>query len=219
MQDANTPSIAQFEIGSAQNLVYLVLDWATRTAAWVDPQQDLTEPLRVLNEQGFTLTHVLLTHNHWDHVAGLAEVVERFPTISVCVHQKDASVVHKKIPHHPMTLVEDSEIIHLGNTPIQILHTPGHSAGEVCYWIQKNENSYLLTGDTVFIRDCGRTDLPTGNAAELFDSLQRIKTLPAHTIICPGHHYRPEYSSTLEIEMRTSPPFLCKTLDEFEALP
>jgi glyoxylase-like metal-dependent hydrolase (beta-lactamase superfamily II) len=77
----------------------------------------------------------------------------------------------------------------------------------------------LLTGDTLFIRDCGRTDLPTGSTTEMFSTLQRYKSLNPQLKIFPGHHYREEFWSTLEVVLRTSPPLQCESAEQLEALP
>jgi glyoxylase-like metal-dependent hydrolase (beta-lactamase superfamily II) len=105
---------------------------------------------------------------------------------------------------------------------VQVLHTPGHSPGECCFFIPaptRNDLPYLFTGDTIFIRDCGRTDFAGGNVLDMFDSIQQIKRLPQKTVILCGHHYQPEVASTIADEMVDSPPFRCRNVDELDALP
>lgn len=211
--------IAQFEIGSYQNLVYLVLDWQEKKAAIVDPQSDLSEPLRALRENGFQLTGTLLTHTHFDHVAGVPKLVEEYPELPIFVHEDDLHRLNSKVQRNGrIHRLKDGDWISVGSLRVQALHTPGHSAGECCYFIP-GATPYLLTGDTVFIRDCGRTDLETGSNDAMFHSLQKIKTLPAETVILPGHHYKPEYSSTLQKELEESPPFRCESIEELARLP
>src|SRR5947209_10126913 len=82
--------IAQFEIGGYRNFVYLVIDWDSRKAALVDPQRDLAPPLSALRENDLELEAILLTHTHHDHIAGVPELVKRFPTVPVMVHPDDA---------------------------------------------------------------------------------------------------------------------------------
>jgi hydroxyacylglutathione hydrolase len=207
--------IAQFEIGDYRNFIYLILDWDRREAAIVDPQKDLSLPLRALAEHGFKITHLLLTHTHFDHIAGVPELLRTHPELSAYVHPDDAH----RLSHQRIHLLRDGEIIQIGKTQVRAIHTPGHSAGELCYFLDATQPPYLLTGDTVFIRDCGRTDLETGSNEQMFESLQRIKTLPPSTVILPGHHYVRECASTLEKEMRESPPFACKSVAELAALP
>jgi hydroxyacylglutathione hydrolase len=212
-------SIAQFEIGPHRNFVYLILDWSNRKAALVDPQKGLTAPLDVLKKEGFNLQMILLTHTHSDHTAGLSLLIQQFPGITIAVHEQEA---HRLTPTirstTPLRWLQEGESLNVGEIPLRVLHTPGHSAGACCFLVA-TEPPALLTGDTVFIRDCGRTDLDSGSNEEMFQSLQKIRKLPPETIIFPGHHYAPEWSSTLEKELQESPPFQCKTPKELEELP
>jgi glyoxylase-like metal-dependent hydrolase (beta-lactamase superfamily II) len=212
--------VAQFELGTARNFVYLVLDWAARRAAIVDPQRDLAPPLEALERHGFGLESVLLTHTHHDHVAGVPELARRFPSLPILVHEGDRHRLRERdLP--ALRGIADGERLRVGGLELEVLHTPGHSAGECCFFLPAGakEPPFLLTGDTVFIRDCGRTDLETGSNAELFASLQRIKRLPPETVILPGHHYQRECASTLERELRESPPFRCRSVEELASLP
>ncbi len=211
--------IAQFEIGDYKNFVYLILDWAHKKAAIVDPQYDLREPLNCLKKHGFELSSVLLTHTHFDHIAGVPELVRSFPQIPICVHRDDSHRLdYKTMGQAKVQSIRDGDIIWIGALEIKVLHTPGHSAGECTYFL-KSSPPYLLTGDTVFIRDCGRTDLESGNNQQMFQSLQRIKTLPTEAIILPGHHYQKECASTVKQELQESPPFQCKSVEELAGLP
>ena len=212
--------IAQFEIGSMRNFVYLILDWKTRQAAIVDPQSDLSAPLESLEKNGFRLSRILLTHTHHDHIAGVPELRRRFPEVAVHVHADDV----RRLPPGVTSLVKDGDEIMVGDLLVRAIHTPGHSAGEVCYFIpsgpgRPGATPFLLTGDTVFIRDCGRTDLDTGSDEEMFVSLRKIAGLPAESVILPGHHYARECASTLARELLESPPFRCRSVDELRALP
>jgi len=210
--------IAQFELGTLRNFVYLILDWNEKKAALVDPQKDIQTPCVLLEKYGFQLELVLLTHSHHDHVGGLSALQEKFPNLPIFLHEKDAfQIKSEKLQSH-FRFIKDGGEIKVGTLPVEILHTPGHSAGECSYYVSDGPG-YLLTGDTLFIRDCGRTDLETGNTEELFHSLQKIKRLPNSTWILPGHHYAPESLSTLEIEKRTSPPLKCMTAQDLEELP
>jgi hydroxyacylglutathione hydrolase len=213
-------TIAQFEIGEFKNFVYLILDWPTREAALVDPQKDLNIPLGALRSHGFRLTRVLLTHTHHDHVAGVPELVRAFPEVPFAVHDSDLPRLPSAVRGNArIEKITDGNILKLGKLSIEVLHTPGHSAGECCFFIGSTEPPYLLSGDTVFIRDCGRTDLESGSTAEMFASLQRIKKLPPATVLLPGHHYASETASTIEQELLGSPPFRALSVSDLEALP
>jgi glyoxylase-like metal-dependent hydrolase (beta-lactamase superfamily II) len=215
--------IAQYELGGpSKNFVYLIADWAEKRAAIVDPQSDLDAPLAALREHGLKLEAVLLTHTHWDHTAGLTRLAKEFPGLPFYVHPLDAHRLEDRWRRElKMTELADGQVLHLGSERIETLHTPGHSPGECSYLIaaQKARPPYLFTGDTIFIRDCGRTDFEGGSNAQMFTSIQRIKRLPAETVILPGHHYKPECASTVGRECAESPPFGCASVAELEALP
>lgn len=213
-------SVAQFEIGDYKNFVYLILDWPSREAALVDPQKDLTLPLGALRSKGFRLTRVLLTHSHHDHIAGVPELARTFPDVPISVHTSDLHRLPSAVRASArIEKLSDGNVIRMGKIEIEVMHTPGHSAGECSFFLGTTTPPFLFTGDTVFIRDCGRTDLESGSNPEMFASLQRIKKLPPSTIILPGHHYAPEVATTIERELEQSPPFRCESVAELEALP
>ncbi|MCM2321889.1 MAG: MBL fold metallo-hydrolase [Oligoflexia bacterium] len=207
--------IAQFELGGLHNFVYLILDWATRRAAIVDPQKDLTDPLAACERHGFTLESILLTHTHHDHTGGVRELLGRFPGLTLTLGEKD---LHRLRASGRLRLLQADTALAVGSLSVDAFPTPGHSAGAFCYRVNAGPG-FLLTGDTLFIRDCGRTDLETGSTAEMFRSLQRLRGLAAETVILPGHHYAPECASTLERELRESPPLRCRNEAELAALP
>ena len=212
-------SVKQFEIGELKNFIYLILDHSSKKAAIVDPQKDLRLPLEYLTQNGFTLTSILLTHTHHDHIAGVPELIRTNPELLLYVHEKDfGRLSPASRDFSGLQKIIEGQRISLGAFSIRVMHTPGHTSGECCYYLEA-EKRYLFTGDTLFIRDCGRTDFETGSNEDMFASLQKIKALPTDTIILPGHHYREEFFSTLEAELRDSPPLRCKDVHELAALP
>lgn len=211
--------IAQWEIGPMKNFVYLLIDWKTKKAAIVDPQEDLSSPLEALAAHGLELERVLITHTHFDHVAGLPALVRDRPELTVVLNEADLHRIAEVVRGARPRLVEDGETFEVGGLAVKALHTPGHSAGHSCYLVESTAPSLLLTGDTIFVNDCGRTDFDDGSDEQMFASIQRVKALPPETVILPGHHYRPTVASTVAHERATSPPFLAKSVEELAALP
>lgn len=220
--------IAQYELGTGRNFVYLLLDWTTpfgfRKAAIVDPQSDLDGIVRDLAHHGFVLDTILLTHTHYDHVAGVAPLLKMNPDLTIRVgkpdlHRLSEAVVSAK----GLKTLVDGENFNIGSISVIAHHTPGHSAGEFCYFIDRQEGGgigrpYLFTGDLIFIRDCGRTDFSDGSDSQMFESVQKIKAFADETVLLVGHHYARECATTLNVEKTESPPFLCKTIEELARL-
>lgn len=212
-------AIHQFQIGNFKNFVYLIVSGGE--AMVVDPQKDLTPWEDHLAKTGARLVGCLLTHSHWDHVAGVPEVARKYG-VPVWVHAGDAHRLSKEPQPVQRALRELSteEPLALGDIIIETLHAPGHSAGEVCFLVKPPSKPWsLLTGDTVFVGDVGRCDLETGSVAEMFATIQRLKRLPADTVIFPGHDYGATPTSTIGRECAESAAFRCGTIEELNALP
>lgn len=167
----------QFVCGK-DNLGVLIHDPAHNMTAAIDSPAPETIR-RELNAKGWTLTHILTTHHHHDHTEGHAELKAETGAIVIGA-EKDRA----RIPGIDRT-VRDGERFALGGHTVEVLETPGHTLGHVVYWLP--EAGAVFTGDTLFSLGCGR--LFEGDAAMMWQSLQRVMALPPETLIYCGHEY------------------------------
>ncbi len=192
-----------------QNFIYLLGDPTTRQAAVVDPGWEIQRLLQALEQDGYRLTQVFLTHTHFDHVMGLGELLN-IVDVPVYVHRDEAHAL--KISPSSIQAVEHGQTLHVGTIPVTLIHTPGHTPGSQCLLV----GDRLLSGDTLFIQGCGRCDLPGGDPKALYQSLtQTLKKLDDHTHLYPGHNYAPVPTSTMKEEKHTNPFLRVKTIEEF----
>ena len=199
----------QLEFGPMQNFVYLVGDPQTRDAAVVDPGWEVPRILDAASRDGYRLTKAFVTHHHFDHVMGLSELLKA-TDLPIYVHRDDAPLL--EVARSSLKSVSGGETVQVGGLPVTLIHTPGHTEGSQCLLV----NGRLLSGDTLFIRACGRCDLPGGDPAKLYDSLaNKLNALDDATILCPGHHYADVPTSKLGEEKRTNPFLSAPTLQSF----
>ena len=199
----------QLELGPMQNFIYLIGDPETREAAVVDPGWEVPRILEAVQQDGYHLTKAFVTHHHFDHVQGLNRLLKTVD-LPIYVHREDASLID--VPRSSLKPVAGGEVIAVGAIPISLIHTPGHTEGSQCLLV----NGHLLSGDTLFIRACGRCDLPGGDPTKLYDSLSRkLKALNDTTVLCPGHHYADVPTAPLGEEKRENPFLSARTLQEF----
>ncbi len=192
-----------------ENFVYLIHDHATDRAAVVDPAWEVPEVLALAQRRGVTITDILLTHSHHDHINGIEAVLEKFDAQLHLL--KDESRFWGSYPDLP-TLHHGGERIELGETAIKVLHTPGHTPGSACYHL----GDQLITGDTLFVFGCGRCDLHGGDPEQMYVTLKDMaERLPAQTRIHPGHNYSVKTTSTLEEQLEGNPFMHFDSSDRF----
>lgn len=185
---------------------YLVACARTGEAALVDPVYEEVEAYaKLLADLGLTLRYSLETHVHADHVTAAATLRERFGSQSVLHARGGADCAD--------VLVQDGDVVKVGDLELHVLYTPGHTSGDVSYLVEDR----LLTGDALFIGGCGRTDFQQGDAGTLYDSVSnKLFTLPPDTLVYPGHDYNGNTVSTIRQEIAKNPRLGAgKTRDEF----
>ena len=147
-------------------------------------------------------------HTHFDHIKGVDELA-KITNAKIYVHETE-SYVFSKLRYNLVT-IKDKDVIEIGNLNVSVIHTPGHTSGGVCFLIDKK----LITGDTIFVEACGRTDFPGGNAEQLFESLQKIAGMKREIEIYPGHDYGSMPFSTIRHEKENNPYLRCSNIQEF----
>jgi len=188
--------LKQMELGPMQNFVYLVGDPVARQCVVVDPAWEIDTIVDTARADDMTITGALVTHTHQDHVGGSLEswgMPGRIPGVEELLARVPAKVyVHKAEQEFlrgfgsDLVKVDNHDTLQVGRLSLTFLHTPGHTPGSQCFLV----DGRLVSGDTLFIRACGRTDLPGSDPTEMYYSLtQRLAALPDATVLLPGHNY------------------------------
>ena len=170
---------------------YLLTDEDSGEAALIDCSAVDDRVRDAINEAGAKLKYILLTHGHFDHVAGI-----RPTDAKIVMHENDLRILNQTNMYLPafgipeITIpkidiyVKDGDVLRLGNTEVKVIHTPGHTQGGICYLVE----DMLFSGDTIFCESVGRCDLEGGDFVQIVDSIKtKIFTLPDKTVIYPGH--------------------------------
>jgi glyoxylase-like metal-dependent hydrolase (beta-lactamase superfamily II) len=217
----DTIYLEQMELGPMQNFVYLIGDPVARECVVVDPAWEIDTIVETAQARGMTITGALVTHTHQDHVGGsLASwgMPGRIPGVEDLLGRVKAKVyVHKAEREFlrgfgsDLVAVDNHATLAIGRLTLTFMHTPGHTPGSQCFLI----DGRLVSGDTLFIGSCGRTDLPGSDPAQMYESLtQRLGALPDSTILFPGHNYGGP-SSTIGDEKRGNPFMRFASLGDF----
>ena len=186
---------------------YLIADEATGEALLVDPVlEQVDRDLGLLQELGLTLKYSLETHLHADHITAggrLRELTGCETVVPVGAHAECAN-----------RFMGDGDRLSLGGITIEAIETHGHTDSHVAFLVNGTE---LLTGDSLFIRGCGRTDFQSGDSGRMYDSVQRLFQLPESTHVWPGHDYKGQTVSTIGEEKRLNPRFVGRDREGFIA--
>jgi hydroxyacylglutathione hydrolase len=201
--------LKQLELGPMANYVYVVGDANSREAAVVDPAWDIDRIVEVAEENGLTITKILITHSHFDHINGVEGLLNRTKA-KVYINKAEAEFMKAVWPD--LVKVDSGDTTRVGDVEITFLHTPGHTPGSQCFLVQ----NHLISGDTLFIGACGRCDLPGSNPEDMYYSLtQRLAKLDDRTIVFPGHNYAARPYSTIADEKRFNPYLQFQSVQDF----
>jgi len=198
--------VHQIEVGSMQNFTYIIEDEETSESIILDPSWDLDIVEQVIARNNLKIKYIVNTHHHFDHTLGNQSMSE---TTSAKIIQHEESTLEHDIS------VKNGDKIKFGNSELMVLHTPGHSKDSICLI----GDGKIFSGDTLFVGNCGRVDLPGGSSKELYHSLIDIlSTLDENLVLYCGHNYGSTHTSTIGNEKKTNFVMQKRTEKEFVQL-
>jgi glyoxylase-like metal-dependent hydrolase (beta-lactamase superfamily II) len=188
---------------SGDNFSYVIAEETTRECAVVDPNFNTDAIIRLVKDQNLLVKYVIDTHSHFDHTAGNGEIKSAFGA---------KVVAHKLADIDKDISVNDGDTLKVGKIAIRVIYTPGHTRDGICLLA----DSKLLTGDTLFVGECGRTDLPGGSSKDMYNSLfNKLMKLDDNIKVYPGHDYGSRPYSTIGLEKKTNYVLEKRSLEEF----
>lgn len=180
-------NVLQLKLGPMDNFSYLAWDEETRDAVVIDPAWQPERIQDAVKKEKLKLHAVLLTHAHPDHI----NAVGAFAGGDLPVYLNEGDYFMLDARPAGLKTVADGETVQAGMLKLGVLHTPGHTPGSVCYHAGKA----VFTGDTLFIGECGRVDLPGSSPEALYDSFAKLARLPDDAVVYPGHSYNGDTST------------------------
>ncbi len=195
--------VHQIQVGNMQNFTYVVEDEETDEAIVIDPSWDLEQIEQIIQRNNLKIKYIINTHHHFDHTLGNEGMV-KLTNAQIIQHEKSEL-------KHDIT-VKDGDVIKFGNSKLTVLYTPGHSKDSMCLI----GDGIFFSGDTLFVGNCGRIDLPGGSAKELYHSLfDVLYSLNDDLILYCGHNYGNSLTSTIGKEKLTNFVMQKRTEQEF----
>ncbi len=176
LKKAENVQIERLELGLFDTNAYIVICCKTRDSVLIDAPADESAIMHALN--GTNPKYILLTHSHMDHIGALSKVHSKL-SVPIATHALDAA----NLPYPPNMLLNDGDTISFGHIKFEVLHTPGHTPGSLCF----KAGRYLISGDTIFPGGPGVTRSPADFRQIIKSISQKILTLPDDTKIYPGH--------------------------------
>lgn len=183
-------------VGAVATNCYLAMNTKTKEALIIDPGDSAKRIAEIIKEEGVTPVAVLLTHGHFDHAMAAEELAGEFQ-IPIYAHEKEqetletprinlSGMIGQSLTFHADNYVKDGDVLNLAGFEIKVLHTPGHTLGGVCYYLEKEK--VLFSGDTLFCQSVGRTDFPTGSSSTLIRSIkEKLMPLADDINVYTGH--------------------------------
>ena len=194
----------QIPVGSFKNFSYLIADVRSSFSVLVDPAWEVESLWSKIRSNNLRLQYIVNTHAHMDHIEGNQKLKERSGA-KIIMHEASLAMTDIKVKDCDSLAVGESLKLHF-------IHTPGHSQESMCIIVN---DFALLTGDTLFIGECGRVDLPGGDPNALFDSFEKIRKLDPNLKVYPGHDYGPTWNATLGEQMKSNYTLAPRSREEF----
>jgi len=195
--------LEQYRIGPYLNFTYLVAEKEGGTGVVIDPSFGVGPVLEAIDARAVKVQYVLATHRHRDHIAGVEDVKARTGA---------KLLAHRSAPIGQDRSLDDGDVVEAGRLRFQVVHTPGHTPDSVLYLF----DGHVATGDTLFVGECGRTDLPESSPESMYDSLlKRVVQLDDALVVLPGHDYGVTPTSTIGREKAENYTLQPRTKDEF----
>lgn len=201
--------VSKIVLGALETNCYIVLDELSGLGAVIDPALYTTPLVEAIKASGMTkLQYIILTHGHSDHILGVYDLKKEYPDATVVIADEDeicltssscslaADLGIEQQPMHADKRVKDGDSFFFGGIEVRVVATPGHTPGSVCYLF----DNIMFSGDTLFCRTCGRTDLFRGNLNDMQESIKKLGMLSGDYIVYPGHGI----STTLDAERKTN---------------
>lgn len=198
-------------LGQLMTNCYIISNHETKEAVIIDPADESDKIEAYIGESGLSVRGILLTHGHFDHINAAFQLRNAYHT-KIYAYEEEREVLENAEFNCSLTLggrevalaadvfLKDKDVISLAGLHIQVLHTPGHTKGSVCYYI-RNHN-VVVSGDTLFLESIGRTDMPTGNAHKLLESIRdSLLGIEDSVLVLPGHGDR----TTIGYERKNNP--------------
>lgn len=201
-------AVEQIKIGF-DNFSYLIFCEQSKKTAIVDPGFGASITNNTIFNNNYNLNYIIITHYHSDHTSGVNAIKKEFPKASLVSSKEDGKNFDISV------FISDDDTLNIGNVNLKFISTPGHTPGGICIIV---DDKAIITGDTLFIGDCGRCDLPGGSLHQMFQSLQKIKKLPDDLIVYPGHNYGDKPFDTLGNQKKTNKTLLAQSLEEFSKI-
>lgn len=188
--------VERFTTGIFSTNCYLVSNTETKEAVIVDPAAYPMKLQDRIRTEGLKVVAVLLTHGHFDHILGIDDVLKNFD-VPVYLHKDDEETINSVYLNLSRSYtggytfggsnyIEDGQVLELAGYKFQVIHTPGHTPGGACYYIESEGT--LFSGDTLFANSVGRTDFENGCTSDLVRSIkEKLFQLPDDVLVYPGH--------------------------------